>query len=320
MKRLAGRALQSLLLLAATTFGCFLFADLAPGDFYSEMRLDPRISPEAIDQMRAQAGLDRPLAARYGTWAAGAMRGDFGYSLAYRSPVGPLLWQRARATLLLAAAAMLLAWLVGVPLGIWMAVRRGAWLDGVWRVALALLLSLPELLLAIVFLVIAVRSGMFPAGGMTADDFQSLSIWAQAGDMLRRLAVPVSVLALGALPVIARHVRASVAETLDAPFVAAAVAQGIPNRRLLWRHVLPAALNPLVSLFGLSLGALLSGSLLVEIVMGWPGVGPLFVDAVMARDFPIVLAVVTLSTAFLMAGNLVADGLLYLTDPRIGTR
>ena len=320
MKRLARRALHSLLLVVATTFACFLFADLAPGDFYSEMRLDPRVSQEAVARMRAETGLNRPLALRYGTWAAGAVRGDFGYSLAYGSSVGPLLWERARATLFLASAATLLAWLLAVPLGIWMAVRRGGWMDGAWRGALALLLSVPELLLAIVFLVLAVKSGLFPAGGMTADDFQSMSLWAQAGDLLRRLVAPVSVLALGALPVIARHVRASVGETLDAPFVTVAVAQGIPKGRLLWRHVLPAAMNPLISLFGLSLGALLSGSLLVEAVMGWPGIGPLFLDAVMARDFPIVLAVVTLSTVFLMAGNIVADALLSFADPRIGAR
>jgi peptide/nickel transport system permease protein len=119
------------------------------------------------------------------------------------------------------------------------------------------------------------------------------------------------------LPSLARHVRAAVAEALDSPFALSARAQGIPRRRLLMRHALPAAVNPLISLFGVSLGTLLSASLLVEVVMGWPGLGPLFLEAVMARDFALALAVVTLSTAFLIGGNLLADLALHRADPRI---
>ena len=320
MKYLAGRVLHSLLLLLGVSLLCFLFAALAPGDYYADLQLNSTASPETIARLRAHAGLDRPLWQRYGIWAAGALHGDFGYSLAYDAPAGPIVRQRIAATLLLTGAATSLAWLLAIPWGVWCADRRGAWGDSVSRFVLALLLAIPDLLLAIVLLAWAVSSGAFPAGGMVSRHFADLGTLARLRDVARHLALPAFVLTLGMLPVLTRHVRAAVAEALDSTFAASARAQGIPHRRLLFRHVLPAALNPLISLFGLSLGTLLSASLLVEVVMGWPGLGPLFLEAIMARDFSIVLAVVMLSAVFLIAGNLFADLLLYRCDPRIRVR
>jgi peptide/nickel transport system permease protein len=134
------------------------------------------------------------------------------------------------------------------------------------------------------------------------------------------LVIPVAVLALGMLPVLERHVRAAVSEALDTPFALAARAHGIPRARILYRHVLPAALHPLIALFGFSLGTLLSASLLIEVLVGWPGLGPLFLDAVLARDFAIVLGVVMVSATTLIAANIAADLLLYRADPRIRLR
>jgi peptide/nickel transport system permease protein len=320
MKFLAGRILHSLFLLAGVSLLCFLFAALAPGDYFAELRMDPTVSNQTIAGLRARAGMDRPFLARYGAWAASALRGEFGYSLAYGAPAGPIVGERIGATLLLTGTATLLAWLLAVPWGVWSAARRGAWLDGISRAILALLLAVPDLLLAIVFLALAVETGSFPAGGMVSRDFSSLGAAAKLRDAAWHMALPVAVLVLGMFPVLARHVRASVAEALDSPFVLSARANGIGERRLLFRHALPAALNPLISLFGISVGTLLSASLLVEVVMGWPGLGPLFLEAIMARDFAIVLAVVMLSTVFLIAGNLLADLLLYRADPRIRVR
>jgi peptide/nickel transport system permease protein len=290
----------------------FVFAELAPGDYFSELRTDPRVSSETVAAMRARSGLDRPLPVRYAAWAVSMLKGDFGYSLAYNSPVGPLLWGRVRATLLLTGTATLLAWLMALPLGIWNASARGTWLDSVSKVVLSFLLAIPDLLLAIVFLMLAVETGYFPTGGMV-----SLSGPERVWDVAWHLALPVAVLVLGMLPTLVRHVRASMAEAIDSPFALSARAQGIPRQRLLFRHLLPAAANPLISLFGFSLGTLLSASLLVEVVMGWPGLGPLFLEAIMARDFALVLAVVMLSASFLVVGNLLADILLYRMDPRI---
>jgi peptide/nickel transport system permease protein len=311
MRYIGRRLLHGLLLLVGVSVLSFVFAELAPGDYFSGLRTDPRVSAETVAALRARSGLDRPLPVRYAAWVASVLRGDFGYSLAYNSPVGPLLWVRARATLLLTGTATLLAWLIAIPLGIWNATARGTWVDSVSKVVLSFLLAIPDLLLAIVFLMLAVETGYFPTGGMVSPGPERVK------DVVWHLALPVAVLVLGMIPTLIRHVRASMAEAIDSPFALSARAQGIPRRRLLFRHLLPAAANPLISLFGFSLGTLLSASLLVEVVMGWPGLGPLFLEAIMARDFAVVLAVVMLSASFLVVGNLLADILLYRMDPRI---
>jgi peptide/nickel transport system permease protein len=311
MRYIARRLLHGLLLLVGVSLLSFGFADLAPGDYFSQLRTDPRVSAQTVAALRAQYGLDRPLPVRYAAWVASVLRGDFGYSLAYNSPVGPLLWARVRATLLLTGTATLLAWLIALPLGIWNATVRGTWGDSVSKVVLSFLLAIPDLLLAIVFLMLAVETGYFPTGGMVSPGPERVK------DVAWHLVLPVAVLVLGMLPTLVRHVRASMAEAIDSPFALSARAQGIPRHRLLFRHLLPAAANPLISLFGFSLGTLLSASLLIEVVMGWPGLGPLFLEAIMARDFALVLAVVMLSASFLVVGNLLADILLYRMDPRI---
>jgi peptide/nickel transport system permease protein len=257
MSYLLRRLGHGLLLLLGVSLLTFAFTEMAPGDYYSEMRVDPSLSPQAVEALRHKAGFDRPVAARYAAWAGSMLRGDFGYSLAYAGPVAPLVKERLGATLLLAGSATLAAWLLAIPLGIWNATRRG-WQDWLARAAMALLLIVPDLLLAIVFLLVAVETGAFPAGGMTSPGSGSLPFGSRAADVLRHLVLPASVLAIGMLPVLVRHVRAAMLEAMDSPFAVSARAQGIPRRRLLYRHLLPAAANPLVSLFGLSLGTLLS--------------------------------------------------------------
>lgn len=317
MRYVGRRTLHAVFLLLGVSVLSFLFSALAPGDYFSELRLDGRVSAETIAGLRARYGLDRPLPARYAAWLASAARGEFGYSLTYHGPVGPLLRERMKATLLLTFTATLVAWLLAIPAGIWNATQRGTWRDGAAGLLLALLLSVPDLLLAIGFLVLAVETGWFPAGGMKSPGWDSLGPVERVRDVAWHLALPAAVLVLGMLPVLIRHVRASMAEALDAPFAWNARAQGIPRLRLLYRHLMPAAMNPLISLLGFSLGTLLSASLLIEVVMGWPGLGPLFLEAIMTRDFGVVLGVVMMSTTFLVAGNLVADLLLYRADPRI---
>lgn len=317
MSYIARRLVHAALLVLVVSIVSFAFARLAPGDYYSELQSDPRISTSTVEGLREQAGLHRSWPSQYASWAASLARGDFGYSLAYQGPIAPILWQRVRATLLLTATATLIAWMLALPLGIWNALARGSWKDTAARASLAILIFVPDVLVALLFLLLAVRTGWFPTGGMRSAAYDSLGSGERALDLLRHLALPTAVLVLGMLPVLVRHVRSAMAATLDAPFAQAARAHGIPLRRRLFRHILPAAIHPLVSLAGVSLGTLLSASLLVEVVMGWPGVGPLFLDAVMARDGTVVLDVVMLSATFLVVGNLAADLALYGLDPRI---
>ena len=178
---------------------------------------------------------------------------------------------------------------------------------------------IPDLALSLGLLVVAVKSGWFPMGGMVSLQFESLSFLGKIRDLFLHMALPIAALVISVLPLLVRHVRAAIAEVLDAPFLLAAQGHGIPRRTLLYGYALPAAANPLISLFGFSVGTLLSGSLLVEVVMSWPGLGPFLLEAILARDLYVVIGGVLLSTLFLVGGNFLADLLLYWADPRIRT-
>jgi peptide/nickel transport system permease protein len=158
---------------------------------------------------------------------------------------------------------------------------------------------------------------MFPVGGMTSINMQDQSTWAWLRDLGWHMVLPVATLVVGAVTIILRHVRASVSEVLESTYMRAAEGHGLPRLKLLFGHALPAAANPLISLFGLSVALLLSVSLLIEVVMSWPGIGPLLLEAILARDLFVVIGAIMFSTLFLIGGNLLADVLLYAFDPRI---
>lgn len=308
---------HALLVLFGVSVLSFLFAEAAPGNLFDELRLDPRVSAATIQALSGRYGLDQSFPQKYFHWLQAVARGELGFSVVYNGPVGPLLWRRARNTLLLTVTATALAWLVAIPLGVWGASRKGKWVDRVGTGATTALLSVPDLLLGLGLLLLAVRTGYFPTGGMVSLGFAELGSWDKVKDVISHFFIPVTALILANLPVLVRHVRASLIEVLHAPFIQAARASGIPERRLLFRYALRAAANPLISLLGLSIAALLSASLVVETIMSWPGLGPLLLEAVAARDLHLVVGAVMCSTVLLVAGSIVADTLLYWVDPRI---
>ena len=317
MRYLARRLAHSLLLLFGVSLLSFALFELAPGDFWGEMRMNPQIGRATVEAARAAYGMDQPLPVRYARWLRSLARGEMGFSFAYGTPVLPLLLERARNTLALAGGALLVAWLLAIPLGVWFAARRGAWPDRLGAAGTSALLAVPDLVVALLLLLLAIRSGAFPVGGMVSPDFADLGAWAKAKDVLSHATLPVSALVLGVLPGLVRHVRAGMVEALRAPFLRAARAHGIPLRRQLFGYALRAAANPLCSLLGSSIASLLSVSLLTEVVMSWPGLGPLLLEAILARDVYLVIGPVVVSTLLLLAGNLAADLLLYAVDPRI---
>jgi len=317
MRYLERRFVHSILLLMGVSVLCFLLSDLAPGSFFDEMKLNPQISPGTVAALRAQYGLDQPLPARYVRWLMSVVRGEWGFSFAYNSPVRTLLMVRARNTLLLTMLATALAWLIAVPLGVWIASRSGKWEDRLSMAGTSFLLAVPELVLALGLLYAVIRTHALPVGGMVSVDFDRLGWWRKVCDLGSHLVVPVTVLTLASLPVLVRHVRASMIEVMQAPFMQAARGHGIGQAGLLFRFALPAAANPLISLVGLSVAGLLSGSLLVEVITGWPGLGPLLLEASVSRDFYVVVGVVMASTVFMIAGGLLADVMLVVADPRV---
>ena len=313
---LVRRLRHSVLLFVAISVLAFAISQLAPGTFLDEMRLNRQMSAQTIDSLRVQYGLDRPLPVRYLRWLASVATGEFGYSLAYNMPVSKLLWARMQNTLLLGTTAMLIGWALAVPLGIWAAFRPRSWVDRSSSAVSTLLLGTPELALAMLFMLGAAHFGILPAGGMTSLHFEQTR-WLAIADVVRHLVMPSVVLALASAPILLRHIRAAMLEAWNSPFVQAAKGHGVGNNRLLLHHALPVAANPLISLFGLSLAGLISGSFLIEVITGWPGLGPLFINAVFARDLHVVIAVVMLFSVLLVLANLAGDLLLYAADPRV---
>ena len=317
MRYFARRLAHAAFLLAGISVFSFALLQLAPGDFFSSLQLNPRISSRTVAALRSQYGLDKPLPVRYGSWLHSVLKGNLGTSFAYNSPVAPLLALRARNTLLLTGTATLLAWLLAIPLGIWSAAHPGEWGDRIGGIMTSTLLTVPDLVLFLALLLLAVRTGWFPTGGMISTEFNDLSFWSKLKDIANHLLLPSLGLALATLPPLVRHIRSAMIEVLDSPFIRAARAHGIAERRVLFRYALPVAANPLISLFGFSIATMLSAGLLLEVILSWPGIGPLLVDAILAKDVFVVVGTVMLSSAFLVAGNFFADMLLFAVDPRI---
>lgn len=317
MAKFAQRMLHSFLLLVGVSVLSFVLLCAAPGNFFDELRLNPQISPATVAALKAQYGMDQPWPARYVRWLGSIVHGEFGYSLSYRCAVGSLLWPRARNTLLLTTISLVFAWLLAVPWGIAEAVKPESWMSRLSRWTSSTLLGIPELVLGLFLLLFAARTGWFPTGGMFSSKLADGSAAWKVGDLARHLILPVAALVLGSAPIFARYVRSAVAEALRAPFIEHLRGRGIPAPRRIYRHALPVAANSLISLFGFSLGGLLSASLLIEVILSWPGLGPLVLEALLARDVYVVMAVVVMSSVFLVLGNLVADLLLYWNDPRI---
>jgi peptide/nickel transport system permease protein len=317
MAYLVRKLVHSAFLFFGVSLLVFALLAIAPGDFFSEMRLNPALSAASVEKLRVQQQLNRPLPVRYLHWLVEVLHGDWGQSLAYQVPVWPLLRGRAFNTLLLTTTAALVSWLLALGLGIWVSTRRTRLIDRLVMFGTSVFLGVPDILIGLLLLVWAVRSRALPAGGIAVLDHESLGQAARTADTLRHLVLPVTALVIVALPMLLRHVRASMIDALGAPAVRTARAAGVHGSRIVLRHALPLASNPLISLLGLSIAGLLSGSLLVEWIMSWPGLGPLLLEAILARDAFVVIGAVMLSTVLLVAGNFLADILLVAVDPRM---
>ena len=316
LSRLLRRVGHAALTLVSLSLLSFLFLELAPGDFVDGMRLSPEMSSSAREALRSRHGLDRSLPARYGHWILAVARGDWGFSFAYGVPVGPLLWERGLNSLLLTGSATLIAWLMAIPIGVLWALASRGWASALWGFLTAVLLSIPEVLLALGFLFFAAETGAFPVGGMRSTGTGAA---AALPDLARHMVLPVMALSLSRMGGLARHVRESLAAALRLPPIQLMEASGVPKHRILFRHLLPLAANPLGTLLGLSVAGLLSGSLIVEVVMGWPGLGSLLLEAILARDIYVVIGATMGSAFLLLLGGAIGDLLLQICDPRIAS-
>lgn len=307
-------AIPTLLLVSALSFALI---GAAPGDALSALEQDPRVGPETIARLRQEYGLDQPLAVRYVRWLSSVVRGDLGASLTEHIPVTSLIGSRLCNTLKLSLTATLLAWLLALPLGVLAAVRRNSWIDRVSSAFALVSVSTPRIVLAILALLFAARTGLFPVGNIRSLNLPNDFSFASLADSLRHLALPALVMSLPLAAVYLRQMRAGMIEALSADFIRTARAKGLSERVVVMRHAMRAAINPLITLFGYAIAALLSGSIIVETVMAWPGVGQLAVQAVRLRDIPVLMGVVLLSSVMILLGNLIADILQVVADPRL---
>lgn len=308
LRRLGATALT----LVAVSMLSFLLLSLAPGDFFDDMRLSPQMTEEMAASLRAQYGLERGFSDRYSAWCRSALRGEFGVSMAYGMPASEVLKPRIKNTLLLGGLSIVAAWLAAIPFGFLSALRRGGWVDRMVQVLTATALAFPEILFGTLLLLIASRYGWLRSDTVFLKD-------ASAWELLQRMVLPGLVLAFAAFPVIVRHLRSALIEAAQAPFVREARSAGIRGRRLWLGQILPAAANPIITLLGLSAAGLIGGSVIAETLFSWPGAGPLFLEAITARDAHIVLDLALASAALLAAANFLSEICLYLADPRLRT-
>ena len=307
LRFVASRGLNAILIALLVPFLALFLLGRAPGDYLSELAANPQVSQSTLAQMRQQYGLDQSLQKKYFLWVGNALSGDLGFSFVYQRPIREVIGARVWNTLLLNSVALAFSWIVGIALSLAATIprRRGAeWAAG----ALATLMSaIPAVLLALILLAAALPLGL-PIGGLTAHSVT---------DLLRHLFLPAIAVSVVWLPVVIRHTRAALDQAMREPYIVTARAKGLSRTAIVARHALANARNPLATFFGLSVSALLSASLAVEVVMGWPGMGQLTYDAVLKRDVFLVMDLAVISALLLLVGNVIGDLLLYFSDPRL---
>ncbi len=304
---LARRLLFAVLLIFAVSSASLLLTRLAPGDYVTES-LGVTAKREQVDAARERYGLNRTVVEQYRGWLRGVTRLDFGRSMQYDRPVTELIPARALNTGILALSALVVATVLGLPLGIFTGSRRGGIIPAVIRSISLVLLSLPPLLTSLLLVFLAAKSRVLPVGGMTSSG---------GGDVLIHMIVPVAALALPLAAMFERLQSQAMSEIVEQPFVLATVARGVPMSRVIWRDAVKNALRPVASVYGLVVGTLLSGSFAVEVITAWPGLGQLMLGALRARDVYLVAGCAAAGALFLATGTLISDAILAAVDPRV---
>jgi peptide/nickel transport system permease protein len=311
------RFLNLIPLLLGISLLSFIAIQLSPGDFLAEVRENPVISQQTVDEMRHNFGLDQPLYVQYAKWLWRIVHLDFGYSFAFQVPVMWLIGSRLANTLILNVAALTIAWLVAIPIGIRAATRQYSATDNALSLVSYLGISTPTFFSGLVLLFLAFKTRWLPIGGMTSLDFELMPWYEQALDVARHLVIPAGVLGFLAAAGLMRQMRGNLLEVLRHDYVRTARAKGVPERPVIYRHAVRNAINPLITIFGFEIGNLLSGAAILETVVNWPGLGRLILESLTRKDLYVVMGSLVIGGTTLVFGNLVADVLLALADPRI---
>ncbi|MCY4072123.1 MAG: ABC transporter permease [Chloroflexi bacterium] len=336
-KYLQRRAIQAIPTFFGVTILSFLIILSAPGDPVAMITFSPNPSPEAIMALRRQLGLDQPPLLQYVYWLVGndwtlldvdgdgvgetqgerrgLLRGDLGNSIKQKRPVMDLIAQRIPATLRLGVAALVLGYLIGVTLGVFAAVFHRTWVDQIIRILSVIGNAVPAFWMGLLLIIIfGVQLDLLPISGMS--DITKRGKF-DLGDALSHMILPVSVLSLNTIAFISRFTRTQILEVLQQDYVRTAFAKGLQTRAIWFRHALRNGLLPVATFLGPSIGTLLAGSVIIEQVFQWPGMGKLIIDAVFSRDYPLVMGSVVIASMMFIFGVLLSDIMYVILDPRI---
>lgn len=310
------RFLQTIpLLLIVSVIGFFLIR-ACPVDPLGELRMNPSISKQTLEAEKIRLGLDKPVVVQYGLWLKGFVKGDMGICTTGEK-VSDKLKERIPNTLLLTITVIFFTWLVGIPLGIVAALNKGKPVDRMLTILSSVGMAIPSFFFALLMLIFAVRTGWFPTGGLTSYNFSSMSEFGKFLDIAKHLVLPTLVLFTISLSGLQRQMRSNLLDVMESDYVKYARAKGLSENKVVFKHALRNAINPLVTLLGFEFASLLSGAALTEYVFQYPGLGRLILEAVLKSDINLVMASLMIGTIMLVAGNLLADILLKVVDPRV---
>ncbi len=310
------RIIQTIPLLVIVSLISFFIIRLSPVDPLAELRLNPSISQETLQKEKARLGLDKPIIVQYGLWAKSFVQGDLGVTSSGEK-VSVKLAERIPNTLVLTLIVIFMTWMVGIPLGILGAIYNKSKLDRILTILSSVGMAIPSFFFAILLLIFAVKSGLFPVGGLTSYDFSDMYFGGKIIDISKHLVLPVTVLFTLSLAGLQRQMRANMLDVLDSDYIKFARAKGLSETKIIFKHALRNAINPMITLLGFEFAGLLSGAALTEYVFQYPGLGRLILEAVMKSDINLVMASLMIGSIMLVAGNLLADILLIITDPRV---
>jgi peptide/nickel transport system permease protein len=302
------------------TVAVFALIHLVPGDpvlLFAGVR-GHTVPPAILDHLRHAHHLDEPLLAQYGWWVRGILTLDFGRSIFTARPVADIIAERLPNTFVLNLIAFVLAAVIGVPVGLWSAARSGRTSERASAVAFFLLYSLPSFWVALLLMhLFSVKLNLFPLFGMTSDDYLQMGFGARLLDRARHLVLPVITLTYAQLAIFARFSKSALTEVISQDFITTARAKGVAPAAVLWHHAFRNALIPLITLLGLTIPYLISGSVIVESIFQWDGIGRLYYVSILQRDYPTVLALTVTTAVATLLASLFADILYALADPRV---
>ena len=315
VKYITKRMLQVIPLLILVSIISFFIIRLSPIDPLAELRLNPSISKETLQKEVERLNLDKPIYVQYFSWAKSFVKGDLGYTSSGEK-VSVKLKERIPNTLILTLIVIFMTWIVGIPLGIFAAINKESAFDRMLTVLSSIGMAIPSFFFAILMLMFAVKTGWFPVGGLTSYNYNELSVAGKLIDLTKHLVLPATVLFAISLSGLQRQMRANMLEVFDSDYVKFARAKGLSEFKVIFKHALRNAINPMITLLGFEFAGLLSGAALTEYVFQYPGLGRLILEAVMKSDINLVMASLMMGAIMLILGNLIADILLMITDPR----